>query len=72
MIGVLSTANERTFTAGSGYVIQERVPGAPSSKLMVEDHRQTTTGPVSAGGSLNSPDNWYAVVAAFRAAAGAP
>ena len=68
VIGVLSTANPRTLTAGSGYFIQEQVPAAPNSKLFVEDRRQTTAGPVSAGGSLNSSDVWGAVMATFRAA----
>jgi hypothetical protein len=40
--------------------------------LFVEDQRQPTAGPVSAGGVLNSADVWGAVVATFRAAAGAP
>ena len=70
VLGVLSTANPRTLTAGSGYVIQERVPAAPDSKLIVEDQRQISAGPVSAGGTLNSSDVWGAVVAAFRAASG--
>ena len=69
MIGVLSTANPRTFTAGSGFVIQERVPAAPNTKLIVEDRIQATAGPVLANGTLNSSDIWGAVVAAFRAAA---
>jgi len=72
VMGVLATANFRTVTAGSGYVIQELVPAAPNSKLIVEDRRQPTAGPVSAGGTLNSSDIWGAVVAAFRAAASAP
>ena len=70
VLGVLSTANPRTLTAGSGYVVRERVPAAPDSKLNVEDQRQVSAGPVSAGGTLNSSDVWGAVVAAFRAASG--
>ena len=69
VIGVVSTANPRTFTAGSGYVLQDSVPASPNSKLFVQDRRQTTAGPISAGGTLNSSDIWGAVVAAFRAAA---
>jgi hypothetical protein len=60
-------ANSRTVTAGSGYVIEEQVPAAPNAKLVIEDRRQTSAGPVSAGGSLNSSDVWSSVVAAFRA-----
>jgi uncharacterized repeat protein (TIGR01451 family) len=69
VMGVLSTADERTFTAGSGYVIEERVPAAASTKLVVEDRTQTTAGPLSAGAALSASDNWGAVVAAFRAKA---
>jgi hypothetical protein len=70
VIGLVSTANSRTYTAGAGYVIQDSVPAAPNTKVMVEDRRQSTAGPVSAGASLSSSDTWAAVVAAFRAAAG--
>jgi hypothetical protein len=66
VIGVLSTAEPATFTAGSGYVIQERVPGSPNTKLIVEDLQQATAGPVSGSGTLNSLDIWGALVAAFR------
>jgi hypothetical protein len=72
VIGVLSTANPRTVTADSGHVLRAQVPAAPDAKLFVEDQRQPTAGPVSAGGVLNSADVWGAVVATFRAAAGAP
>ena len=71
VIGLLSTANPRALTAGSGYVIQETVPAAPNSKFFVEDLRQGTAGPVSAGGGLNSSDIWGAVVATFRAGSSA-
>ena len=70
VIGLLSTANSSTFTAGSGYVIQERVPAAPNTKLAAEDRIQTAAGPVSANGTLNSSDIWGAAMAAFRPAAG--
>ena len=70
VIGVLSTAEPRTFTAGSGYVIQERVPVAPNTKLVVEDRILATAGPVSANGTLNSSDTWGAALAAFRPAVG--
>ncbi|HEY6506878.1 MAG TPA: PQQ-dependent sugar dehydrogenase, partial [Vicinamibacterales bacterium] len=72
VIGVLATANSRTYTAGSGYLIEERVPGAPSTKLVVEDRTQTTAAPLSAGVTLNASDVWGAVVAAFRAAPSGP
>jgi uncharacterized repeat protein (TIGR01451 family) len=72
VIGLVSTANPRTFTAGSGYVIQEQVPAAPNAKLLVEDQRQLAAGAVTASASLNSSDIWGAVVAAFRPAASGP
>jgi hypothetical protein len=70
VIGILSTANSATITAGSGYTIQERVPASPNTKLAVEDRIQATAGPVSANGTLGSPDVWAAAMAAFRAAGG--
>ena len=70
VIGLLATANARTFTAGSGYVIQERVPAAPNTKLAAEDRILAAAGPVSANGTLNSSDIWAAAMAAFRPASG--
>jgi uncharacterized repeat protein (TIGR01451 family) len=67
VIGAVATANERTFTAGSGYVIEERVPAAPYTKLILEDRTQSTASPVSAGATLSASDVWGAVIAAFRA-----
>jgi uncharacterized repeat protein (TIGR01451 family) len=67
VIGVIATANERTFTAGSGFVIEERVPVAPYTKLIVKNRTQPTAGPLSAGATLNTSDDWGAVAAAFRA-----
>jgi glucose/arabinose dehydrogenase len=68
VLGLLSTANARTFTAGGGYVIQDRVPVAPNTKFVVEDRIQTTAGPVSANGTLNTSDIWGTALAAFRPA----
>ncbi len=70
VIGLISTANPRTVTAGSGYVIEERVPAAPNTKLAVEDRVQTVAGPASANGTLNTSDIWGAAMAAFRPATG--
>ena len=71
VIGSISSANAATFTAGSGYLIQERVPAAPNTKLAVEDQRQTAAGPVSASAMLSASDNWGVILAAFRPGAGA-
>ena len=69
VIGVLSSANSQTFTAGSGWAIQERVP-ASSTKLAIEDQVRSAAGSVSATGTLSSSDSWAGVVAGFRSAAG--
>ena len=71
IVGMVSTANPATFTAGSGYTIQERVP-ASGSKLMVEDRLQATPGSVNVTGTLSASDTWGAAAAAFRAGAGGP
>ena len=65
VIGAISTSDAATFTAGSGYVIQERVP-ATSTKLVVEDRRQATAGAVSASATLSVSRIWGAVMAAFK------
>jgi hypothetical protein len=72
VIAVLSSANARTFTAGTGWTIQDRVPAAPNTKLAVEDQIKTTAGQATATATLSSSDIWGAAVAAFRAAASGP
>ena len=72
IIGLVSTANPTTATAGSGYAIEERVPAAPSTKLAVEDQRQSTAGAVTVAMTLSASDNWGAIMAAFRPAPSAP
>jgi len=72
ILGMISTANPATFTAGSGFVVEERVPAAPSTKLLVEDRRQTGTGAVVATATLTASDVWGAAVATFHAAASGP
>jgi chitodextrinase len=68
IIGLVATANPATFTAGSGYVIQDRVPAAPNSKLIVEDRRQPTPGAAAVTVTLGATDNWGALLAAFKPA----
>ena len=65
-IGAVATANGRTFTAGSGYVTDELVPGAPNTKLFVEHQFKSTVGTVAATASLNAADAWGSVLATFR------
>src|SRR5882762_9015748 len=59
-----------TFTAGSGFTIEESVPGVPNTKLIAEDQIQTTAGTISAGASLGFQDKWGASLAAFKPATG--
>ena len=72
LIGLVTTANPSTPTAGAGFAIQERVPTA-GVKLLVEGSVQPTPGSVSASAALSSPDVWGALIATFRpASAGSP
>ena len=70
ILGVMSTANEATYSAGSGFTIQERVPATPGTKLCVEDEQQATAGPIAATATVSGGLPWTAAVAAFRAASG--
>ena len=70
VLGLVSTANPATFTAGSGYIVEQSVPLEPGTKLILEDRILTTAGSVSAGASLGASDMWGAAIAAFRAAGG--
>ena len=71
IVGLISASNPATFTAGSGFVIEERVP-ATSTKMAVEDRLQSTAGSISATATLSVAVKWGAAVAAFRAAAAGP
>ena len=68
ILGVMSTAEAATFTAGSGFTIQDRVPAAPGTKLIVLDQRQAAAGPIAATATITGGNAWAAAVAAFRAA----
>jgi len=70
ILGLVATANGQTFTGGSGYVIEERAPAAPNTKLIAEDAVQAAPGTVSAGATLSASDNGGALLAAFKAASG--
>lgn len=65
VLGLVSTANGMTFTPGSGFTLQERVP-ASGTKLIVEDLRQAAPGPIAARATLSSSDHWGAALATFR------
>jgi hypothetical protein len=68
LLGALMTANPATFTAGSGYKIEEFVPAEPNSKLFAEDQIQSGAGVTSAGATLYASDHWGAILVAFKAA----
>lgn len=72
LLGMIVTANAATFTAGSGYTIEEFVPIEPNTKLVVEDQLQRTSGTASAGVTLAGADTWGAGLAAFRSISGTP
>ncbi len=68
LLGVVLTGNGENFTGGSAYLIEERVPAEPNTKLIVEDQVQPASGTASAAVSLGASDNWGAAVAAFKSA----
>jgi len=68
LLAAIASANGRTFTAGGGYVIQDRVPAAPNTKLVAEHQIQAAAGTASATAALSASDNWGAALAAFRPA----
>ena len=70
LIGAIMTGNPQSFTAGSGYKVEENVPGVGTAKLMVEDQVQSISGAATASGTMGSTDDWGAVLAAFKAANG--
>src|SRR5882762_9287777 len=70
LLGAIMTGSPATFTAGSGFTIEESVPGVPNTKLIAEDQIQTTAGTISAGASLGFQDKWGASLAAFKPATG--
>ncbi len=70
VLGEVVTANGQTFTAASGYTIEEAVPAAPNTKLIAEDGIDATAGVVSVGATLSISDNGGAALAAFKAGAG--
>jgi concanavalin A-like lectin/glucanase superfamily protein/galactose oxidase-like protein/Big-like domain-containing protein/IPT/TIG domain-containing protein len=70
LIGMFTTANPSSPTAGTGYVIRETVPASPGAKLIVEDRVQTAAGAINAGVTLAASDTWGAALATFKAASG--
>ena len=70
LIGTMMTGNNQSFTAGSGYKIEESVPGPGNAKLIVEDQIQSISGAATATATMGSADDWVAGLAAFKAANG--
>jgi hypothetical protein len=66
IIGVISSADPRTFVAGIGYTVLDAVPAAPNTKLMTAGGRQALAGPTAATATMSAATNWGAVVAAFK------
>src|SRR5712692_1578599 len=71
LLGTIVTPDPVTYTAGSGYTIEELQPAAPNTKFIVEDQLQRAAGAVSATATLSSSDPWGVGLAAFRSASGA-
>ena len=65
-LAMVITANSGTFTAGSGYTIQDFVPAEPNTKMITETQIQPTAGTASATATLAASDNWGAGLATFR------
>ncbi len=70
LLGTIMTGNGRSFTAGSGYKIEDSVPALPNAKLIVEDQIQASAGATLANATMNTADDWGAAFAAFKAANG--
>ena len=68
LFGAIVTANGASPTTGSGYTIEERVPTAPGTKLLIEDRIQPAAGTAVANASLGASDKWAAALTAFKAA----
>jgi hypothetical protein len=70
LLGAILTGNPATYTAATGYTIEDRVPASPNTKLGTEDQIQAAAGTISAGVTFGASDSWGAGLAAFKAASG--
>jgi len=70
LLGAILTGNPATYTAATGYTVQDRVPAPPNTKLATEDQIQPTAGTISAGVTFSASDSWGAGLAAFKAVSG--
>src|SRR5262249_51073977 len=69
ILGLVAAADGVTFTAGTGFIIEELVPASPT-KLIAEDAVQAVGGSISVSANLSASHNGGALLAAFRPAAG--
>jgi len=70
ILGALMTGSGVTYTAGSGFTVEEQVPAAANTKLIAEDQIQAAAGGVAATATLSASASWGAAVAVFKAASG--
>src|SRR5947208_3332722 len=70
LLRAILTRNPTSFTAGSGYTVEEAVPAKPNTKLIADDQIQLAAGTASASALLGASDSWAAALAAFKAAGG--
>src|SRR6202521_1580841 len=70
LLGAVATTNPGTYTAGTGYKLEEFVPAEPNTKLTAEDQIQTSAGTAAVTASLSGSDVCVAVLPAFKAAGG--
>jgi O-glycosyl hydrolase len=64
--GLMASGAGFTFTAGTGYTIEEAVSAAPSTFLVAEDQVQTSAGSASATATVSASNPWAATFAAFK------
>src|SRR5205807_2633403 len=62
LFGMGSSANARTWTAGTGYTLRQ----APAGKLETADRIVAATGSFSASASLSAADDWTAIIVTFK------
>jgi hypothetical protein len=67
LLGAVATTNPATFTAGTGYTVEEFV-GTAGVKLIAEDQILASAGVASASAKIATSDNWGAVLIAVKAA----
>jgi hypothetical protein len=70
LLATIATADPETYSAGTGYKIEDAVPALPNAKMTSEDQIQSVAGNVSAAATLGTSDPWGAALAAFKAGNG--